>query len=151
MSQSLSKLYVHATFHVKNTSVPIRRQDLDSLFAYIAQVLKSLDCHPIQVGGVGDHVHILSTMSKNLSLSKMMEEVKRHSSRWLKSKDSYYNRFGWQGGYGGFSVSQSVIERTANYIKNQERHHKKRDFKEEYLCFLKEYGVDYNENYLFVD
>ena len=151
MSQSLLKLYIHATFHIKKTSVPIRRQELDQLFPYIAQVLKSMECYPIQVGGVENHIHVLSTMSKNISLARMMEEVKRHSSRWLKTKGSYYNDFGWQGGYGGFSVSQSVVERTANYIKNQEQHHKKLSFRDEYLRFLKEYGVDYNEVYLFSD
>jgi REP element-mobilizing transposase RayT len=151
MSQSLSKLYIHATFHIKKTSVSIRKQELDQLFSYIAQVLKSMECYPIQVGGVENHVHVLSTMSKNISLARMMEEVKRHSSRWLKTKGSYYKDFGWQGGYGGFSVSQSVVERTANYIKNQERHHKKLSFRDGYLRFLKEYGVDYNEVYLFSD
>jgi REP element-mobilizing transposase RayT len=98
MSQSLSKLYIHATFHIKKTSVPIRKKELEQLFSYIAQVLKSLDCYPIQVGGVGNHIHILSTMSKNITLAKMIEEVKRHSSRWLKAKDDYYMNFGWQGG-----------------------------------------------------
>ena len=151
MSQSLSKLYIHATFHIKKSSVPIRKQELEQLFSYIAQVLKSMGCYPIQVGGVGNHIHILSTMSKNITLAKMIEEVKRHSSRWLKTKDVYYMNFGWQGGYGGFSVSQSVVERTAIYIRNQEQHHRKLSFREEYLRFLKEYGVDYNEGYLFSD
>lgn len=151
MSQSLSKLYIHATFHIKKTSVPLRKEDFEELFAYIAQVLKSMDCCPIQVGGVENHIHVLSTMSKNTSLAKMMEEVKRHSSRWLKTKDIYYKDFSWQGGYGGFSVSQSVVEKTAAYIRNQENHHRKRSFREEYLCFLDEYGVDYNEVYLFSD
>lgn len=151
MSQSLSKLYIHATFHIKKTSVPLRKEDFEELFAYIAQVLKSMDCYPIQVGGVENHIHVLSTMSKNTSLAKMMEEVKRHSSRWLKTKDIYYKDFSWQGGYGGFSVSQSVVEKTAAYIRNQENHHRKRSFREEYLCFLDEYCVDYNEVYLFSD
>ena len=151
MSQSLSKLYIHATFHIKKTSVPLSKEDFEELFAYIAQVLKSMDCYPIQVGGVENHIHVLSTMSKNTSLAKMMEEVKRHSSRWLKTKDIYYKDFSWQGGYGGFSVSQSVVEKTAAYIRNQENHHRKRSFREEYLCFLDEYGVDYNEVYLFSD
>jgi REP element-mobilizing transposase RayT len=151
MSQSLSKLYIHATFHIKKTSVPLRKEDFEELFAYIAQVLKSMDCYPIQVGGVENHIHVLSTMSKNTSLAKMMEEVKRHSSRWLKTKDIYYKDFSWQGGYGGFSVSQSVVEKTAAYIRNQENHHRKRSFREEYLRFLDEYGVDYNEVYLFSD
>jgi len=151
MSQSLSKLYIHATFHIKYTSVPIRKQDAAALYAYMGQVLKSMSCPPIQIGGVDDHVHILCLMSKNISLAKMMEDVKRHSSRWIKTIDKYYESFAWQGGYGAFSVSQSVVERTRNYIANQERHHNTRSFREEYLAFLKEYGVDYDEAYLFTD
>ena len=151
MSQSLSKLYIHATFHIKYTSVPIRKQDFSTLFAYMGQVLKSLDCIPIQIGGVEDHIHILCIMSKNIALAKLMEDVKRHSSRWIKTIDPYYEGFAWQGGYGCFSVSQSVVERTIKYIANQENHHKKRSFKNEYLAFLKEYGVEYNETYLFTD
>jgi len=110
-----------------------------------------MDCHPIEIGGVENHIHVLSTMSKNISLAKMIEEVKRHSSRWLKTLDPYYCDFSWQGGYGGFSVSQSVVERTAKYIRNQERHHKKMNFREEYLRFLDEYRVEYNTTYLFLD
>lgn len=90
-------------------------------------------------------------MSKNIALAKLMEDVKRHSSRWIKTKDEYYKDFAWQGGYGCFSVSQSVVERTKRYIQNQEEHHHKRDFKAEYIAFLKEYGVEYNETYLFTD
>lgn len=151
MSQSLSRLYIHATFHIKYTSVTIRKQDYEELYAYIGQVLKPLGCPPIQIGGVEDHIHILCIMSKNIALAKLMEDVKRHSSRWIKTKDKYYENFAWQGGYGCFSVSQSVVERTKRYILNQERHHHKTDFKEEYLAFLKEYGVEYNEAYLFTD
>ena len=151
MSQSLSRLYIHATFHIKYSSVPIRKQEYAELYAYIGQVLNSLDCTPIQIGGVEDHIHILCIMSKNIALAKLMEDVKRHSSRWIKTKGEYYKNFAWQGGYGCFSVSQSVVERTKRYILNQERHHHKQDFKDEYLAFLKEYGVEYNETYLFTD
>jgi len=80
-----------------------------------------------------------------------MEEVKKHSSRWIKTTDSYYENFKWQGGYGGFSVSQSLHYITKRYIENQEEHHKKTTFKEEYLKLLKEYDMDYNEDYLWTD
>ena len=90
-------------------------------------------------------------MSKNISLVRFVEEIKRHSSRWIKTKSPHYSGFGWQGGYGGFSVSSSLIEKTKNYIANQEIHHRKMTFKEEYLLFLNEYGIDYNEKYLWND
>ena len=151
MTQSFSKLYIHATFHVKYNSVLLRKQDFADLYAYIGQVLKSLDCVPIQIGGVENHIHILCVMSKNIALAKLMEEVKRNSSRWIKTKDDYYKDFAWQGGYGCFSVSQSVVDRTRRYIQNQEQHHHGMTFEEEYLAFLKEYDVDYDEAYLFSD
>ena len=151
MTQSLSKLYIHATFHVKYNSVLLRKQDYADLYAYIGQVLKTLGCTPIQIGGVENHIHILCVMSKNIALAKLMEEVKRNSSRWIKTKDDYYKDFAWQGGYGCFSVSQSVVDRTRRYIQNQEQHHHGTNFEEEYLAFLREYAVDYDEAYLFSD
>lgn len=151
MSQSLSRIYIHATFHIKYTSVIIRKQDSEHLYAYIGKVLNTLGCTPIQIGGVEDHIHILCVLSKNITLAKLMEDVKRHSSRWIKTLHPYYENFAWQGGYGCFSVSQSRVEKTIKYIATQEEHHRVKDFKTEYLAFLKEYGVEYDETYLFTD
>lgn len=105
----------------------------------------------IQTGGTGDHVHILFLLSKNACLSHVAEEVKRNSSRWIKSIGEYYAEFEWQGGYGAFSVSQSVVDKVLQYITEQHEHHKKRTFKEEYIGFLKLYGIEYNEEYVFKD
>lgn len=151
MSQSLSKLYTHIIYHIKNTSVEIRKQDKSELYAYIGSIIKNNQSIPIIINGVEDHVHILCVMSKNIALAKLVEEIKRHSSRWIKTKSSYYNKFAWQGGYGGFSVSPSLHHKTKLYIQNQEKHHEKMSFKEEYIMFLEEYGIDYNENYLWID
>ena len=84
-------------------------------------------------------------------MAKLVEKIKRHSSRWIKTVDNYYSKFAWQGGYAGFSVSQSIHDKTKKYISQQEEHHKKVSFKEELLAFLNEYGVDYNEEYLWRD
>lgn len=151
MSQSLSKLYTHIIYHIKNTSVEIRKQDKSELYAYIGSIIKNNQSIPIIINGVEDHVHIRCVMSKNIALAKLVEEIKRHSSRWIKTKSSYYNKFAWQGGYGGFSVSPSLHNKTKLYIQNQEKHHEKMSFKEEYIMFLEEYGIDYNENYLWID
>lgn len=151
MSQSLSKLFVHIIYHVKSTSVLIRKEDADELYAYIGAVLKDLECIPILINGVSDHIHILCVMSKNIALAKLVEDTKRHSSRWIKTKSNYYTKFAWQGGYAGFSVSPSLYEKTKKYIENQEEHHKKMTFKEEYLLFLKEYSIEFDENYLWTD
>jgi putative transposase len=151
MSQSLSKLYVHIIFHIKNPQVPIRPEDKKSLFAYIGSVIKSNGSIPILINGTRDHIHILCIMSKNIALAKLTEEIKRHSSRWIKTIGPQYNQFAWQGGYAGFSVSQSIIEKTKRYIENQEEHHKKMESQMELIAFLKEYGIEYDERYLLKD
>jgi len=151
MSQSLSKLYIHLIFHIKGSGVPIRTEDKNDLYAYIGAIIKDNESIPILINGTSNHIHILCVMSKNIALAKLTEEIKRHSSRWIKTKGDYYNQFAWQGGYGGFSVSQSLHDRTKRYIENQEDHHKKMTFKEELIAFFKEYGIDYDERYLWTD
>lgn len=151
MAQSLSKLYVHIIFHIKNTSVTIKKEHSKNLYAYIGSILKSHKSIPIAINGVGDHIHILCVLSKNIALSDLVSKIKSNSSRWIKTVDKCYKTFGWQGGYGGFSVSSSMHDKTVEYIKNQEKHHKKMTFREEYLKFLKEYGVDFDEEHLWVD
>ena len=151
MAQSLSKLYIHLIFHVKNTSVLIRNEDKSKLYAYMGTIIKDNESIPILINGTNDHVHILCVMSKNIALAKLTEEIKRHSSRWIKTVNQYYKKFAWQGGYAGFSVSPSLHEKTKNYIYNQEQHHKKMTFKEELILFLKEYKIEYNEDYLWSD
>lgn len=151
MSQSLSKLYVHIIFHVKYSAVPIRTEDKNDLYAYIGSIIKDNESIPILINGTANHVHILCVMSKNIALAKLVEEIKRHSSRWVKTKGPYYHQFAWQGGYAGFSVSQSLHDRTRKYIENQEEHHNKISFKEELVAFLKEYGIEYDERYLWTD
>lgn len=121
------------------------------MYAYMAKLIKNQNSIPILINGVEDHVHILCVMSKNIPLSDLIEKVKSNSSRWIKTKDTYYKKFAWQGGYGGFSVSASVHDKTKEYIENQEEHHQRMTFQEEYLMFLKEYGIEYDERYLWID
>jgi REP element-mobilizing transposase RayT len=151
MAQSLSKLYIHLIFHIKISSVLIKDVHKKELYAYMGAIIKDNDSIPILINGTNDHIHILCVLSKNISMAKLVEEIKRHSSRWIKTVDNYYSKFAWQGGYAGFSVSQSIHDKTKKYISQQEEHHKKVSFKEELLAFLNEYGVDYNEEYLWRD
>ena len=148
MSQSLSKLYVHAIFHVKNNQILIRREHDKELYTYIGGVIKLSKSIPIIINGVENHIHVLCIMSKNIRLADLMEDIKRNSSRWIKTKGEHYNYFSWQGGYGGFSVSPSKVETVRKYIENQKYHHIKQSFKDEYLQFIKAHGVDYNEEFL---
>ena len=151
MAQSLSKIYVHLIFHIKSTSPFLKVEDLPRVHAYLAQLVKDTGCIDIKIGGTEDHVHLLFLLSKDESLSHVVEEVKRNSSRWIKRVDSHYGTFAWQNGYGAFSVSQSVVKRTKEYISNQSEHHKKVSFADEYRAFLKLYGVNYDERYVFRD
>lgn len=151
MSQSLSKLYVHIIFHIKENNVSIKKEDNQDLYAYMGSVIKDLESIPIIINGTFDHVHIMAVMSKNISLAKFLENIKQHSSRWIKSKGDHYKYFSWQGGYAGFSISPSLHDKTKSYIQNQEEHHKKLTFKEELILFLKEYNIEYDEKYLWTD
>jgi putative transposase len=151
MAQSLSKLYVHLIFHTKYSRNSVRKEDKNELYAYMGSIIKDNGSIPILINGTSDHVHILCVMSKNIALAKLTEEIKRHSSRWIKTRGPVYSNFAWQGGYAGFSVSESVTARTKKYIANQEEHHKKKTFQDELIDFLKEYGIDYDERYLWTD
>jgi REP element-mobilizing transposase RayT len=148
MSQSLSKLYLHAIFHVKNNECLIRQEDEKELYAYMGSIIKLSKSIPIIINGVEDHVHVLCIMSKNISLSDLMEEMKTNSSRWIKTLGPHYRKFSWQEGYSGYSVSHSRVNAVKKYIANQKEHHKTQTFQDEYIQFLKENDVDFNPDYL---
>ena len=151
MAQSLCKIYIHIVFHIKSTSIPVNESDLPSLFAYIGGVLKKVNSTPVQIGGTENHVHVLCSLPKTMTLAKLVEEIKRNSSRWIKKKNPHYEKFAWQGGYGAFSVSASVIKASSEYIKNQKQHHTLSTFRDELLLFLKKYKIAHDERYLFTD
>lgn len=151
MAQSLSKIYLHIIFHIKTTSPRIREVDLERVHAYIGQLVNEASCIHIWADGVEDHVHILCMLGREVTVAHLLEEVKRNSSRWIKNIDAYYHQFAWQSGYAAFSVSQSVVDKTLAYIKNQREHHKKRTFKDEYIDFLNLYNIEYDERYVFSD
>ena len=148
MPQSLSKNYIHLTFSTKYRKDSINEDKLSEISKYISGILKNIDCPPIIVGGFTNHIHILCILNKNIALSKMVEEVKRSSSKWIKSLGPSYHDFSWQEGYGAFSVSQSKVETVTRYILGQKEHHKKMTFQDELKMFLKEYQVEYNEAFI---
>jgi len=151
MAQSLSLLYVHIVFHIGNSMKTIRSKEQDKLYKYMNGILKANHCPAIRIGGMPDHIHILCILSKNMPLANLVREVKRSTTLWLKSQDTYYGCFKWQGGYGAFSVGVSSYEKTIQYIENQPVHHEKRSFQEEYILFLKESGMEYDKKYLWTD
>jgi REP element-mobilizing transposase RayT len=148
MPQSLSRVYVHITFSTKNRYPFISNEIKTRLWEYIGGICKEFECNPIQVGGCNDHIHICCLLSKKIPQIKLLENIKKASSKWMKEQGTQYSKFYWQNGYGIFSVNPSEIKIVVEYIKNQDEHHKKRTFQEELIAFLKKYDIEYNESYL---
>ena len=149
MASSLVKIDIHLVFHVKSTGIPMRKEDLPRIFQYIGGVIKGMDGIPIVVGGIEDHIHIFASLPKTMALTDFVRNIKANSSKWIKTLDCYYAPFCWQDGYGAFSVSPSLLDKTINYIRKQEEHHRKRSFHDEYKSFLKRYNISYDEKYVF--
>jgi putative transposase len=125
------------------------REDIeDELFSYLGGILKNNRSIPLKIGGTPDHVHVLCTLPKTISLADLTEEIKKSSSKWIKTKGIHYRSFYWQNWYGGFSVGWSQVEHVKEYISNQKRHHAKVTAMDEYKILLDENGVEYEDIYL---
>lgn len=148
MANTYTKLNLHIVFHTKSTGVTIRKEDLPQVFAYIGGVIKNIGGYPVTIGGVSNHIHILATMPKTMSVSVFVQKIKANSSRWVKSIDDYYESFVWQEGYGAFCVSPSLLKKTIHYIETQEEHHQEESVITEYKRFLKANDIEYDEQYL---
>jgi len=148
MGQSLVKNYIHLVFSTKHRQHLIHPPVEAELHSYLGGICNNLECHVLKVGGYTDHVHILCMLSKKIALMKLVEEVKSHSSKWIKTKGDGYQNLYWQDGYGAFSVNPSEVDAVINYIGNQHEHHGKKTFQEEYRAFLKKYDVEYDESYV---
>jgi len=140
MGQSLSRIYIHAVFGTKGRRPLIGEKIEKELHAYIIGILKNLESPSLQINSMPDHIHILFLLSKNYSISEIMQIIKKDSSKWMKSKG--YNDFSWQIGYGAFSVSQSQVNKVINYIKNQKEHHKKMSLEKEVDELMTKYKAD---------
>ncbi len=148
MPQSLARLHVHLVFSTKHRERLITDSVRDALHAYMATVLKNLGCPPILINSVPDHVHILFELARTVSVSQAVEEVKKSSSKWIKTQGTEFSFFAWQAGYGAFSVSESNVSTVRNYIARQQEHHRQKSFQEEYRAFLERHGVAYDEQYV---
>ena len=149
MPQSLAKILVHTVFSTKDRRPLLRNQPLrEELHRYIGGILTHHDCQPIIVGGVEDHVHLLSTLSRTCQAAEMVKEVKRGSSLWLKTKSADQQDFAWQNGYGIFSIGFSQVETVRNYIAGQVEHHHQVSYQDELRALLKRYEIEFNEQYL---
>ena len=148
MANTYTKLNIHIVFHVKSTGITIRQKDLGQVFAYIGGIIRNVGGYPITVGGITNHIHILATMPKTMSVSEFVQKIKANSSKWIKTIDEYYETFAWQEGYGAFCVSPSLLKKTIRYIETQEQHHHEVSVRDEFIQFLKENGIEFDERYL---
>ncbi|MBB5065662.1 IS200/IS605 family transposase [Granulicella mallensis] len=148
MAQSLSYLLIHIIFSTKDRTPILDAKIRPELHAYLATVARNADCECYRVGGVADHVHLAIRLSRTITISQLVMELKASSSKWLKVQSSTLAHFTWQAGYGAFSVGPSDLEVLRSYIDTQEEHHRTRTFQQEYLTFLKKYGIEYDERYI---
>lgn len=149
MPNTYTKIYIHAVFAVQNRVMLIRDDWKNDLYAYMGGIIKTNGHKPLAINGVADHIHAFIGMKPAQSLSDLMQDIKGSSSKWINDKRLVKGHFNWQEGYGAFSYAHSQIDIVIKYINNQQAHHKKKTFKEEYLEILDEYNIEYNEKYLF--
>jgi REP element-mobilizing transposase RayT len=148
MPQSLSYLLVHIVFSTKERAPLLDAPIRPELYAYLAATARNHECECYRVGGTADHVHLAIRLSRTLTSAKLVEELKTQSSKWLKRQSPALAVFAWQSGYGVFSLGASGRDALLRYIDNQEEHHKTRSFQDEYRALLKEYGVEFDEKYV---
>ena len=139
---------MHIVFSTKNHQRWIDDKLKAVLHAYLAGICRKLGSEAYRVGGTDDHVHIACSLPRTLTVSKLMEEIKKSSSAWVKTQGKAYDRFSWQAGYGAFSLGQSQMPALLRYIDGQKAHHRTQAFKEEFQAFLHKYGVEFDENYV---
>jgi len=147
VAQSLTKLLIHIVFSTQKRISWLDEEISSELYLYLSKILKNHNCNMLRIGGTENHIHILCEMAKNLSIGKIVEEIKISSSKWIKTKNLKYKKFYWQHGYGAFSISSSHIEIVCNYITNQKQHHKTTTFDEEFRRLLQKYNINFDEKY----
>ena len=148
MSQSLSSVLVHLVFSTKNREPFISPTIETELHPYMATIFRELKSPSLAIDGTADHVHILFSLARVVTIADIVEEVKTSTSKWIKTKGREFRNFHWQRGYGAFSIGQSNVSTLRRYIRDQKQHHRRITFQDEYRKFLTSYGIDYDERYV---
>jgi len=148
MATTFTKILIHFIFSTKNREPLITPELEKPLFAYMVGIATNHGCYTVALNGTADHVHMLVSFGKMISISKLMEEVKGDSSRWVNQEHRQATPFRWQEGYAAFSIGESGMEAASQYIAGQKSHHQRTSFQEELIIFLKKYGIEYNERYI---
>ncbi len=149
MPNTYTQIHIQTVFTVQNRASVIGDRWKEELYRYITGIVQNNGHKVLAINGMPDHVHLFFGMRPKQSLSELMQAVKGDSSKWINSKGFVRGRFAWQEGYGGFSYSKSQVPKVIQYIRNQEEHHRKRTFIEEYHDLLEKFGVPFEERYSF--
>jgi putative transposase len=149
MANAFTQIYIQAIFAVQNRDCIIRSNWEDELQKYITGIIQNEGHKMLAINGTHNHVHLFFGMKPNHSVSKLIQDVKSNSSKWITEKRFIKSKFSWQEGFGAFSYGHSQLTDVISYVKNQKEHHKKQTFREEYLLFLKKFNIEYDEKYLF--
>jgi len=149
MANTYSQSYFHLVFAVKNRNALIIKSWKDELEKYITGIIQNHAHKLLAIGAMPDHIHIFIGYNLNHLIPKLVEEVKTSSSAWIKEKQLSKFKFDWQKGYGAFTYSHSQIDDVAKYVINQEEHHRRKSFKEEYLEMLRKFEVEFKSEYVF--
>lgn len=149
MPGTYSQIYIQLVFAVKGRANLISNDWKTELYKYMAGIIKGKSQKPLIVNGMADHVHVFVGLRPVMAIADLVRDIKNNSSNFINDKGWVKGKFAWQEGYGAFSYSHSHIGNVYNYILNQEKHHKRKSFKEEYQEFLKKFEVEYDEKYMF--
>jgi REP element-mobilizing transposase RayT len=149
MPNTYHQIYIHLVFAVKGRENQIKQTFRGDLFKVMSSMISELGHKSIIVNGMGDHVHCLVGLNPDIKLSDLVRDLKTKSNHFLKDKNWVSGKFAWQNGYGAFSYSRSQLDRIYKYVLNQDEHHRKMTFKDEYVGFLKKYDIEFKDEYLF--
>lgn len=148
MPQSLSSILIHLVFSTKRREPLIVPEIESELYAYLIGIFRNRQCPSLIVGGTRDHVHSLFVLHRTVSVAEIVEEVKKSSSKWIKTQSAEFGGFQWQAGYGAFSIGQSNVPAVKRYIANQKSHHSRQGFQDEFRTLLNKYEVEHDERYV---
>ncbi len=149
MANTYTQIHIQSVFAVKSRNCVISRNWKEDLYRYMTGIIQNHDHKLLAINGMPDHVHVFFGMRPTQSLSDLMQDIKGDSSKWINERGFVNGRFSWQKGYGAFSYSKSSVDNVIDYIKNQENHHQGKSFIDEYTDFLKKFGVEFDERYIF--
>ena len=144
-----TQLLYQIVFSTKNRRKTMIDSGQEALYKYIWGILENKKCHLYRIGGVEDHLHIITHIHPSVAIADLIKDIKQSSNTFIKSKRIFPDFDSWQVGYGAFSYSISAKENLIEYVKNQKIHHNKMDYREEYIQLLKEHGISFDEKYLF--